>query len=172
MNKITCDMCMDLIPLVQDGVASRDSEEAVLEHIKECPSCSECYNGLEQKPEINDIRIVSKIRKRISITALIMIGLSVLFGIGLTASKDMFYNIIIMPVIGAVGFVILKNKSYWVSGFVFLIALMWNFIMFAVTETEDAFLSAMTFAFIYTGLCALGTLVAFLLYFAFKKEEK
>lgn len=29
MNKITCDMCMDLMPLVKDGIASADSREAV-----------------------------------------------------------------------------------------------------------------------------------------------
>ena len=30
MNKISCDMCIDLMPLVQDGVASEDSRNAVL----------------------------------------------------------------------------------------------------------------------------------------------
>ena len=33
MNKITCDMCIDLMPLVQDGVASEDSRNAVLQHL-------------------------------------------------------------------------------------------------------------------------------------------
>lgn len=29
MNKISCDICMDLIPLVKDGIASEDSGNAV-----------------------------------------------------------------------------------------------------------------------------------------------
>ena len=32
MNEISCDVCMDLIPLVQDGIASEDSREAVEQH--------------------------------------------------------------------------------------------------------------------------------------------
>ena len=39
MNKISCDMCMDLMPLVQDGVASADSIAAVKQHIENCPAC-------------------------------------------------------------------------------------------------------------------------------------
>ena len=34
--KITCDMCLDLMPLVLDGLASEDSEKAVREHIAGC----------------------------------------------------------------------------------------------------------------------------------------
>ena len=29
MNEINCNVCMDLIPLVQDGIASEDSRKAV-----------------------------------------------------------------------------------------------------------------------------------------------
>ena len=33
MNKISCDICMDLIPLVKDGIASQESCNAVKNHI-------------------------------------------------------------------------------------------------------------------------------------------
>ncbi len=46
MTKITCDICMDLMPLVQDGVASEDSENAVKKHISECESCKKIYDEL------------------------------------------------------------------------------------------------------------------------------
>ena len=39
MNKISCEICKDLIPLVKDGIASEDSVAAVEEHIKECENC-------------------------------------------------------------------------------------------------------------------------------------
>ena len=45
MNKISCDMCIDLMPLVQDGVASEDSRNAVLQHLQECPDCRALYEG-------------------------------------------------------------------------------------------------------------------------------
>ena len=43
MIKITCDMCMDLMPLVQDGVASEDSIAAVEQHIKTCSECKSVF---------------------------------------------------------------------------------------------------------------------------------
>ena len=39
MNTISCDICMDLIPLVRDGIASAGSAAAVEEHLKTCPAC-------------------------------------------------------------------------------------------------------------------------------------
>ena len=43
MNTISCDICMDLIPLVRDGVASADSAAAVEEHLKTCPACRKAF---------------------------------------------------------------------------------------------------------------------------------
>lgn len=43
--KITCDMAMDLIALYSDGLASKDSREAVREHLLHCPACAKAYAG-------------------------------------------------------------------------------------------------------------------------------
>ncbi|EJX02388.1 hypothetical protein EVA_09508, partial [gut metagenome] len=45
MNEISCDICIDLIPLVEDGVASEDSRKAVEAHVANCESCREKYSG-------------------------------------------------------------------------------------------------------------------------------
>ena len=39
MNEITCGLCMDLIPLVQDGIASGESRDAVERHVQSCAAC-------------------------------------------------------------------------------------------------------------------------------------
>lgn len=49
MIQITCEICKDLIPLVQDGVASGDSASAVERHIQSCPQC-ECVGGTDPPP--------------------------------------------------------------------------------------------------------------------------
>jgi uncharacterized membrane protein (DUF485 family) len=175
MSKITCDICMDLIPLVKDGVASTDSEKAVFEHLKECTDCNNFFNGFGQKPIINDKKAFGKIKKQVNLSILIITVLSILFGIGLSMSENMFYNIVTMPVIGAVGFIILKNRAYVVTVFVFVVSYIWHFVMFYSEIGYERFLSnliaPLSWALIYSGLCALGTLIAFLLYFAFKKED-
>ena len=45
MIQITCEICMDLIPLVQDGVAAGDSVSAVEQHIQSCPQCRAMWEG-------------------------------------------------------------------------------------------------------------------------------
>ena len=50
MNKITCDMCIDLMPLVQDGVASEDSRSSIEEHTAHCPACKKLFNEMGTPP--------------------------------------------------------------------------------------------------------------------------
>ena len=38
---VPCGVCLDLIPLVRDGVASEESIQLVLDHTAVCPSCRE-----------------------------------------------------------------------------------------------------------------------------------
>ena len=38
-TEIPCAVCRDLIPLVQDGVASPESEALVKAHLQTCPEC-------------------------------------------------------------------------------------------------------------------------------------
>ena len=51
--EITCEMCMDLMPLVRDGVASEDSRLAVEDHLRSCPRCRDLYGG-ETVPPVSD----------------------------------------------------------------------------------------------------------------------
>ena len=39
MNEISCDVCMDLVPLVRDGIASEGSRQAVKCHLEGCDRC-------------------------------------------------------------------------------------------------------------------------------------
>ena len=64
MNKITCDVCLDLIPLVQDGIASEDSRKAVEQHICTCQTCANIYNG-KTPPDIDSTQIFKKFQKKI-----------------------------------------------------------------------------------------------------------
>ena len=41
MIEISCQVCLDLIPLVKDNVASEDSKKLVLEHIRQCEACKD-----------------------------------------------------------------------------------------------------------------------------------
>ena len=178
MNKISCDICLDLIPLVEDGIASEDSSVAVLNHIKECESCSEFYDGEGyEEPKMNDKKIISKIKKQVYSAAIVTIVLGAILGIALTDGIGMFYNILIMPTIGALGYFAFSNKSYYLPLTIFGFVYIWLLIKFTIegifsyTPFISAILNPAYWALIYSGLCFLGIIIGFLLKIAFRKEE-
>lgn len=178
MNKISCDICLDLIPLVQDGIASEDSNIAVLNHIKECEICSEFYDGQGyEEAKMNDKEVISKIKKQVYSTGIVFIVLGAILGISLTDGIGMFYNIIIMPTIGILGYFVFAKKSYYVPLTIFTFVYIWLLIkfamegMFSYTSFISAMLNPAYWALIYSGLCFLGIIIGYLLKIAFRREE-
>ena len=49
MEKITCDVIRDLLPLYCDGVCSRDSRELVREHLEDCQECRSLLQKMRQE---------------------------------------------------------------------------------------------------------------------------
>ena len=175
MSKITCDICLDLLPLVRDEVASNDSKNAVLEHILTCEECRVLYTENEL-PAIDPEKITSKIKKKLFYFSLSLIVLGVVLGASIGAGQFMFYNIILMPVIGAIAYCTLKGKCYYSLIFVFAtVYLRWLFDSFGYAlhgELLNAFIAPLWWALIYTGLSAFGVIIAFLFHFGFRKERR
>ena len=77
-NVIGCGMCMDLLPLVIDGVANEESKAAVERHLEICESCRLVFeNGV---PESSEERALAKTIRRIKRVALMMGGTLVASG--------------------------------------------------------------------------------------------
>ena len=64
MNEISCELCLDLIPLVRDDVASEASREVVERHVACCESCRAAYDD-QGVPEGNEGKSLSKAMKRV-----------------------------------------------------------------------------------------------------------
>lgn len=171
MNDISCNVCMDLMPMVKDGVASDDSRKAVEEHIEKCTKCREIY-GSESIPHIDVSKSFGKIQKRIQLmTAMIMV-FGIFFGLSLTAKSGVFYNILIMPVIGLFGYVIFRVKAFYKVPCLLIIShVLINFIdIFRGAEYLE-FGGALIWSVIYSFFAVLGVTSAWLFHFAFKKER-
>ncbi len=184
MEKISCEVCLDLLPLVKDGVASAESERAVKQHLSECMTCREYETMLmgegliiarDNRVSGTDI-IWKEIKKRINLILAIVIGLSILFGVGLTMSSNMFYNILIMPAIGVAAYLLLRGKSYVVVFLVLLISWFGNIVFYYIDSGFESFMATMLaplyWGLIYASLVVVGIVIAFLLDFAFRKERK
>lgn len=48
MNKITCNVIKDILPLYIDGVVSEDTQKIVEEHLEECSLCRDEINKLKK----------------------------------------------------------------------------------------------------------------------------
>jgi len=173
VNKITCDICKDLMPLVKDGIASEDSRLAVEEHIKECEACKTLYGASAQEPSGNpDLELeLGKLKKRLQIFSAMLLVFGVFFGLSLTASEEMFYNSLIMPVIGVLGYVLFRwNALYQVPLLLLVILLFINgFGMIRGMEVMSV-MGVVMWVGIYTIFVELGVLVAGLLHFVFRKD--
>lgn len=174
---IHCNVILDLIPLVKDGVASEDSSIMVHEHMKSCPLCSEEFNTFEtikhKQPSIKDERVIYAMKRSIFMAQIIILVAGAIVGVALTNSMDMFYNFIIMPVIGGISFMAIKQRSYLAVPMVFALSYVWQAISGIILGGLDwgALYSGLWYSAIYAFLVGLGLIIAMLLKFAFKKER-
>lgn len=85
-TEIPCAVCRDLIPLVQDGVASPESEALVKAHLQTCPECRTLWQAdggraLPQSlPAPDDARLLQKIRHKYNTGLLMFAALGMGFG--------------------------------------------------------------------------------------------
>ena len=175
MNKITCDMCKDLMPLVKDGIASTDSCLAVKEHIKECDECKTLYEkDAAEASELNmDLELeLGKVKRKLQTFSTVLMMFGVFFGLSLTASSEMFYNSLVMPVIGALGYVIFRWRAvYQVPLLLLVMQFLINVLGMARGMEYMPVMGVVMWVGIYTIFVELGVLVAGLLHFAFRKER-
>lgn len=172
--KVPCGVILDLIPLVKDQVASCDSRDLVLNHIESCNQCKdefENYEGLAPD-KLDDEKILASIKKSLFFMGLTLLFLGALVGIALSNSFGMFYNFILMPLVGGLGYVVFKKQWYLVPLGVLAMSYLWLFITFVIEGglAPWAFYSPVYLSSIYAFLVFIGAVIAQLLEFAFRKE--
>ena len=169
MYEISCEMCMDLMPLVADGVASEDSRKAVERHIAACPACRELYGG-DAPPSVNAEQAFAKFKKKISVFWGMLLMFGVVYGLSLTAGSGLFYNILLMPAIGALGYGLFRWKAlYIIPCLLYATHFVTNLLGFG-NEVLDIW-SLLLWTAIYCGFAVFGTVIAWLLHFALRKER-
>ena len=100
---------------------------------------------------------------------LMMFGM--FFGLSLTGGSGLFYNILIMPVVGALGYCIFRQKAICAVPILMLTAHLITNLLSMVRGAEHLDLySVLMWTFLYSIFCVLGTITAWLLHFAFRKE--
>ena len=79
MSKTNCELINDLLPLYADNVCSEESKAAVAEHISDCEKCRAQLEKMERPISVDpaeDIAVMKRIKQRIRIEKIVIIGIS------------------------------------------------------------------------------------------------
>lgn len=176
MSKKDCNICMDLMPLVKDGVASRESLDFVNKHIENCQDCKDLFNcqeGLEEN--LDQDLVLNRLKRNIRNTGLVVLILGSLLGAGLSNSMGMFYNFLIMPILGGIGYMVFGKKNYRLYILIFTISYSFQLIQSLIEGREGLiynFTEPIFLSVVYLVFAFIGEVIFKLLKFAFSKEEK
>lgn len=169
MNKIECEICMDLIPLVKDGIASEESYKAVEAHVKECETCRKLYGENQEPAQIttDENHAWKQIQKKWIGFFFALLCVGIVFGVSLTNQAEMFYNSLIMPIAGGCGYLIFQKRAVYKVPILLLIlyAAMNVFQSLRGVESLD-FYSMLMWVAIYSIFAIFGVGIAGLFHYA------
>lgn len=171
MNKISCEICMDLIPLVQDQAASEDSRRAVEAHTAVCPRCRALLNG-QADPEPVPTSVVTAVQKKMRYFYLLLLFLGLFLGICITQLSGRFFIVFVTPVIGMAAYGVYRWKALWLVPALLLP-------MYALSQLLGYWLGLLLWnplgIFFWAALTIVfsdaGVLIAGLFHFGFRKEK-
>lgn len=181
---ISCDVCRDLAPLVQDGIASQDSAALVHAHLAGCEACRARFPALCQgadtpaasPPEPDDARILRRLRRRIDLGLLLFLLVGMLLGTVLFYSqRHVLLLVLLLPLLGGVTHWFSPAAWKWVPIAAALLA-GYNRITSALANPGDSWrqilIDALLLGAVMALLCLIGVLAAALLKYAFKGGRK
>ena len=182
--KTECSVTRDLLPLYVENMVSPETAQLVSDHLKECPECrceleslkgGEPLSTVENKPAIDtdNAKPFKKMMKRmnrqfysIAYAALIFL---IFLGFGWTAGNNLMYNSLIMPISGIFGYYVFKWKAVYK---VPVLLLFIDLAVFAFQLVEIGFADTLMWTVLYAVFVLIGIAIAFLLHYAFKKEDQ
>lgn len=183
IKKIPCAVCRDLMPLVQDGVASPESEALVKAHLQTCPECRTLWQAgggqaLPQNlPAPDDARLLQKIRHKYNTGLLMFAALGMGFGVLTSYGEHSNWIILIFPFVCAAA--VYQDPQMWkllmaVGEGIALCALLRTFVrywQYGATLMEYP-VTLIVYSVFMLGLCGVGCLIGWLLNYASGKGEK
>ncbi len=162
MNK-ECMIVQDLIPLVNDGIASEESIRFVDEH---CHHCEDCRRLLQKTVVYDEVMLNKKWNKKIKRMSIGIVILLIFIATSFTATSYQFHNFILIPFIGGLGYHLLKKNIYLIYIFVFLS----QSILFY--HRVSSLFAALAYSFIYWMFMSVGVVIDICLTYGLKKEEE
>ncbi|MEN8905258.1 MAG: hypothetical protein ABF289_04800 [Clostridiales bacterium] len=119
MNKITCDVAKDIMPLCADNICSTNSKNLLEKHIEECLSCKKIWNSYNNSSITNTLtkentknfkKLVSQIKKKNKLKTFFIILTS--FAISIILILFLSLNIFGLFFLGQDNYTTMDIKNY------------------------------------------------------------
>ena len=178
--KTECSIIKDLLPLYVENMVSAETAQYVSNHLKECNECQMEFLSLQDginplskqsAPSANTKtfkKTMKRLNSQIYMFAYSLIIFFIFLGFSWTTGENLMYNSIIMPVVGIFGYCVFRWKALYKLPFLLLLI---DLAVFASQLIEVGFPDTLTWTVIYSAFVFVGIIIAFLLHYAFKKED-
>ena len=182
--KTECSVVRDLLPLYVEDMVSVETRQFVDDHLKICSECraefanlqeGECLETMEknqtaQKSAVKPFKkMMKRMNRQVYMLAYSLIIFFVFLGFSWTAGENLMYNSIIMPIVGVFGYYVFRWRAIYKMP---VLLLFLDLFIFLFQIVEIGFVETLEWTFIYCIFVWIGIVIAFLLHFAFRKEDK
>lgn len=174
-KEVSCEVCMDLIPLVRDGAASEESRELVERHAEGCEACRVLLR--EESPAVlereRDRELIKRLKRPLFWIGVVLMVIGAAVGTAYTYSTVSGYSLIIMPLLGVLGTMLFGKRWWWMPVGQLLFSGVWLLIYHLIQDVSRwwaAVLAAGIYALLYALLVTAGALMALLLRYAFRRR--
>ena len=181
IKKIPCAVCRDLMPLVQDGVASPESEALVKAHLAACPACRALRQGTDapavpELPAPDDGKILQKLRRRYSTHLLLLAFVGIAAGVALGYTGRSNWVILFLPLVWS----ILTYRDtdmgrpllLFTLGLVVLDAIVKQLVFLESFSIGNFLFNLASGCILYAALGGIGWLIGWLLHYARTAREE
>ena len=179
--KIPCAVCRDLMPLVQDGVASPESEALVKAHLAACPACRALRQGanapaVPELPAPDDGKILQKLRRRYSTHLLLLAFVGIAAGVALGYTGSANWVILLLPLVW--GVLTYRDTGMgrplllFTLGLVVLDAIVKQLVFLESFSLGNFLFNLASGCVLYAALGSIGWLIGWLLHYARTAKEE
>ena len=179
--KIPCAVCRDLMPLVQDGVASPESEALVKAHLAACPACRALRQGADapavpELPAPDDGKILQKLRRRYSTHLLLLAFVGIAAGVALGYTGSANWVILLLPLVW--GVLTYRDTGMgrplllFTLGLVVLDAIVKQLVFLESFSLGNFLFNLASGCVLYAALGSIGWLIGWLLHYARTAKEE
>ncbi len=182
-EKSLCTLVGELYPLYTEGLLTEEARVAVETHLADCPACAAQYAaGVlsavktaapdAQKTEKSRQTVFKKLQWRARLVSCVLMMLGLFFGLSLGADIYVFYNIVLMPVVGFLGYWVFRKAAFFVMPVLVPVAhVLYELLVSWQEKTAFSFGDVLGMSFLYDCFAFFGIVAAFLYSYALEKEK-